>query len=128
DILTIHVPTSESSGRDERAPHCPDTRQQPKSRDKCWVSSLMDRAFRSWAPDLDRAGLQRLESHDASLKIENNAKVSKKITAQNPALKEARGFIYRLEIEHGGIHLLARIAADGNLWEQGHLHIFSYAR
>src|SRR6266496_134982 len=86
----------------------------------------MDRAFRSRAPNLDRAGLQRLESHDAPLKIENYAKVSKKIAAQNSALEEARGFIYRLEIEHGRVHLLTRIAADGNLWQQGYRHVFGY--
>src|SRR2546423_2621013 len=88
----------------------------------------MDRAFRRWAPDLDRAGLQRLKSHDAPLKIKNYAKVSKKITAQNSALQEARGFIYRLEIEHGRVHLLTRIAADGNLWQQSHLNVFGYTR
>jgi len=88
----------------------------------------MDRAFRSWAPDLDRAGLQRLESYYAPLKIENYAKVPKKITAQNSALEEARGFIYRLEIEHGRVHLLSRIAGDGDRWEQGHLHVFGYTR
>src|SRR2546422_569913 len=88
----------------------------------------MDRAFRSRAPDLDRAGRQRLESHDAPLKIEDYAKVPKKITAENSALEEARGFIYRLKIEHGRVHLLTRIAADGNLWEQGHLNVFGYTR
>src|SRR5712692_11535169 len=91
----------------------------------CFVSSFRLSHFRPGrAFILHSVALQRLEPHKAALKIKHDAKVSKKVSAEDAALLKPRGFVHRFQIEDRSVDFFARVGSDSQLRQQGHLYVF----
>src|ERR1700674_383280 len=99
------------------------------SPDKCFASSPRCGRFRPGRVFIQHGtALQRLKPHDAALKIQDDAKISQKVSAEDSALLKARGFVHRFKIENGGVEVLAGVCSDPQLRQKGHLYVFRNSR
>src|SRR6266850_2840808 len=87
------------------APHCRDKRQPRMFPDKGFVSSHSQFFEFNVLHAFGGSG-EGFKPKCTTGKVKIDPKVTKEVTAEDPALCEARGFINRFHIEHGRADLL----------------------